>query len=198
MHALAKAKTMTAVKTKAAKARGRKEPARKTAAKAVAARPAARQAAKPGETPAKRSTPAKAAKVPRPEASAVTTKQNSPSTRGAASKNAPLPEPRAPLATLIAKATVVKVKHVATQKLVDPPTPARAPERHPAATPVAAAQPRADLPPTSGFTMLVDGHFKSEFDTLKHAKAAAAELLGRFPMLRLEIYDAAKKARVAV
>ena len=44
--------------------------------------------------------------------------------------------------------------------------------------------PRADRPPTEGFVVIVDGHFKSEFET-----AEAAELLGRklkstYPMLR--------------
>jgi len=60
----------------------------------------------------------------------------------------------------------------------------------------AAASQRADRPPADGFTLLVDGHFKSCFDDLKGAKAAASELKGRFPMLRVEIYDAAKKARL--
>ncbi len=60
----------------------------------------------------------------------------------------------------------------------------------------AGASTRADLPPADGFTLLVDGHFKSRFDDLKGAKAAASELKGRFPMLRVEIYDAAKKARL--
>jgi hypothetical protein len=55
---------------------------------------------------------------------------------------------------------------------------------------------RADLPPPDGFTLLVDGHFKNCFDDLKGAKAAATELKGRFPMLKVEIYDAAKKARL--
>lgn len=62
--------------------------------------------------------------------------------------------------------------------------------------PTEAAAQRADRPPADGFTLLVDGHFKSCFDDLKGAKAAASELKGRFPMLRVEIYDAAKKARL--
>jgi hypothetical protein len=56
--------------------------------------------------------------------------------------------------------------------------------------------PRADLPPADGFTLLVDGHFKNCFDDLKGAKAAASELKSRFPMLKVEIYDAAKKTRL--
>ena len=54
--------------------------------------------------------------------------------------------------------------------------------------------PRADRPPTEGFVVIVDGHFKSEFET-----AEAAELSGRklksHPMLKIEIYDAATKVR---
>ena len=55
---------------------------------------------------------------------------------------------------------------------------------------------RADMPPANGFTLLVDGHFKSQYDDLKGAKAAASELKGRFPMLRVEIYDADRKTRL--
>ena len=32
--------------------------------------------------------------------------------------------------------------------------------------------PRADRPPTKGFVVVVDGHFKSEFDTVDAASAA--------------------------
>ena len=45
---------------------------------------------------------------------------------------------------------------------------------------------------------MVDGHFKSQFETLKSAKQAASELQSRFPVLRVEIYDAEKKARLKV
>jgi hypothetical protein len=55
---------------------------------------------------------------------------------------------------------------------------------------------RADRPPTEGFVTIVDGHFKSEFDSAD----AAAEKSGRklkaaYPMLQIEIYDAANKVR---
>ena len=49
--------------------------------------------------------------------------------------------------------------------------------------------PRADRPPTEGFVVIVDGRFKSEFET-----AEAAELLGR-KLKSTEIYDAATKVR---
>jgi hypothetical protein len=35
---------------------------------------------------------------------------------------------------------------------------------------------RADRPPTEGFVTVVDGHFKSEFDTAEAAETAARKL----------------------
>lgn len=55
---------------------------------------------------------------------------------------------------------------------------------------------RADIPPTDGFTLVVDGHYKTEFDDEASAKAAAADLLTKFRMLKVEIYDAKKRERV--
>ncbi len=55
--------------------------------------------------------------------------------------------------------------------------------------------PRADRPPTEGFVMVVDGHFKSEFDTLDAAERSGRKLKSAYPMLQIEIYDAATKAR---
>ena len=54
--------------------------------------------------------------------------------------------------------------------------------------------PRADRPPTKGFVVVVDGHFKSEFDTVDAASAAGRKLKSTYPMLQIEIYDAATKA----
>jgi hypothetical protein len=64
--------------------------------------------------------------------------------------------------------------------------------------PASNTAPRADVPPEAGFTLLVDGHFKSQYETLAQATQAATELKSRFPILRVEIYDAAKKTRQAV
>jgi hypothetical protein len=72
------------------------------------------------------------------------------------------------------------------------------PAAKPAIVSVKPPPPRADIPPTEGYTLLVDGHFKNQFDDLARARAAACDLLGRFPMLRIEIYDAAGKARLPV
>ena len=54
---------------------------------------------------------------------------------------------------------------------------------------------RADIPPTGGFTLVVDSHYKTEYDDEESAKVAAAGLLNRFPMLQIEIYDAEKRTR---
>jgi hypothetical protein len=55
--------------------------------------------------------------------------------------------------------------------------------------------PRADWPPTEGFVVVVDGHFKTEFKTLEPAEALGRKLKSAYPMLRVEIYDAATEAR---
>ena len=52
---------------------------------------------------------------------------------------------------------------------------------------------RADRPPTEGFVTVVDGHFKSEFDSAEAAEAAGRKLKSAYPMLQIEIYDAATK-----
>jgi len=55
--------------------------------------------------------------------------------------------------------------------------------------------PRADGPPAEGFVVIVDGHFKSEFDTVEAAEASGRELKSTYPMLQIEIYDAATRVR---
>jgi hypothetical protein len=55
--------------------------------------------------------------------------------------------------------------------------------------------PRADRPPTEGFVVIVDGHFKSEFATIEDAEVSGRKLKSTYPMLQIEIYDAAKKVR---
>jgi hypothetical protein len=54
---------------------------------------------------------------------------------------------------------------------------------------------RADLPPTEGFVTIIDGHFKSEFDTVDAAEASARKLKAAYPMLQIGIYDASNKIR---
>ncbi|WP_029582516.1 hypothetical protein [Bradyrhizobium sp. URHD0069] len=57
---------------------------------------------------------------------------------------------------------------------------------------------RADQPPTDGFVTVVDGHFKSKFDTAEAAETAARKLKSAYPMLQIETYDAANKVRTLV
>ena len=55
--------------------------------------------------------------------------------------------------------------------------------------------PRADRPPTEGFVVIVDGHFKSEFEPAEAAELSGRKLKSTYPMLQIEIYDAATKVR---
>jgi hypothetical protein len=57
---------------------------------------------------------------------------------------------------------------------------------------------RADIAPEEGYSMVVDGHFKTHFSKESAAKKAATELLARYPMLQIEIYDAEAKSRTRV
>lgn len=54
---------------------------------------------------------------------------------------------------------------------------------------------RADLAPATGYAIVVDGRFKTEFVDENAALKAAAELLAKYPMLKVEIYDASSKSR---
>ena len=54
---------------------------------------------------------------------------------------------------------------------------------------------RADRPPTEGFATVVDGHFKSVFDTAEAAEVSGRKLKTAYPMLQVQIYDAAMKVR---
>jgi hypothetical protein len=42
---------------------------------------------------------------------------------------------------------------------------------------------------------IVDGHFKTEFDTVEAAEASGRELKSAYPRLQVEIYDAVTKVR---
>lgn len=55
--------------------------------------------------------------------------------------------------------------------------------------------PRADRPPTEGFVVVVDGHFKSEFETAEAAESSGRKMKSTYPMLQIEIYDAVTKVR---
>ena len=57
---------------------------------------------------------------------------------------------------------------------------------------------RADIAPASGFALVVDGHFKTQFESDAAANKTAKELLGKYPMLQVAIYDASTKARTQI
>src|SRR5258708_34664373 len=52
---------------------------------------------------------------------------------------------------------------------------------------------RADLIPTEGFGLEVDGLMKTVFPTLQAALKRAHDLKAEFPMLQIKVYDAAEK-----
>ena len=57
---------------------------------------------------------------------------------------------------------------------------------------------RADIAPSEGYALVVDGHFKTQFAEKVAAMKAATELLAKYPMLQVEIYDASLKSRTLV
>ena len=57
---------------------------------------------------------------------------------------------------------------------------------------------RADIAPSDGYALVVDGHFKTRFAEKDAAKKAATELLAKYPMLQIEIYDASSRSRTLV
>jgi hypothetical protein len=57
---------------------------------------------------------------------------------------------------------------------------------------------RADIAPTNGYAIVVDGHFKTQFVEEEAAQKAAKDLLAIYPMLQIEVYDAKSKLRSLV
>jgi hypothetical protein len=54
---------------------------------------------------------------------------------------------------------------------------------------------RADKAPTDGYSLVVDGHFKSHHATIEAAQEAGSALKNQFQMLQVQIYDAATRTR---
>jgi hypothetical protein len=57
---------------------------------------------------------------------------------------------------------------------------------------------RADIPPSEGYVLVVDGHFKSEFKTVEAAEESGGKLKMKFPKLQIQIYDAETRTRSAL
>jgi hypothetical protein len=53
----------------------------------------------------------------------------------------------------------------------------------------------AMLAPNDGYSLVVDGLFKSHHSTIEAAEQAALALKSRYRMLQVQIYDAASKTR---
>src|SRR3954452_10526370 len=54
---------------------------------------------------------------------------------------------------------------------------------------------RADKAPTDGYSLVVDGHFKSHHATVEAAEEAGMALKNQFQMLQVQVYDAETKTR---
>ena len=57
---------------------------------------------------------------------------------------------------------------------------------------------RADKAPTEGYSLVVDGHFKSHHATQEAAEAAGLALKTKYQMLQVQVYDAATKTRAMI
>jgi len=57
---------------------------------------------------------------------------------------------------------------------------------------------RADITPSSGFILEVDGRMKKQFESESEARAEALQLKERFPMLQVKVYDAVEKTRMLI
>ena len=57
---------------------------------------------------------------------------------------------------------------------------------------------RADRAPTEGYSLVVDGHFKSHHDTVEAAQEAGLKLKTAYQMLQIQIYDSATKTRTMI
>jgi hypothetical protein len=57
---------------------------------------------------------------------------------------------------------------------------------------------RANVMPTDGYVLSVDGKLKTSYETAEEATAAGAQLKRSFPVIQITVYDAARKAYVPV
>ena len=57
---------------------------------------------------------------------------------------------------------------------------------------------RADVTPSSGFVVEIDGQMKKQFESESDARADALQLKARFPMLQVKVYDAVEKTRMSI
>jgi hypothetical protein len=58
--------------------------------------------------------------------------------------------------------------------------------------------PPANLRPTEGYILEVDGKFKSEYETSEAAMKAGLELKKKYPHIQVKVYDAKELTRTLV
>ena len=60
------------------------------------------------------------------------------------------------------------------------------------------ANPRADAIPTDGYVLSIDGKLKTRYETSKEAITAGVKLKQSFPVIQVEIFDAAARVYTLV
>jgi hypothetical protein len=58
--------------------------------------------------------------------------------------------------------------------------------------------PSANVLPTEGYVLEIDGKFKSEYETSDAAMKAGLELKNKYPYLQVIVYDAKERTRTLV
>ena len=58
--------------------------------------------------------------------------------------------------------------------------------------------PSANVMPTEGFVLQIDGKFKSEYESPELAMKAGLELKKKYPFLQVIVYDAKERTRTMV
>ena len=58
--------------------------------------------------------------------------------------------------------------------------------------------PSANVLPTEGYVLEIDGKFKSQYETSEAALKAGLELKTKYPQIQVKIYDAKARARTPV
>ncbi len=58
--------------------------------------------------------------------------------------------------------------------------------------------PSANVMPTEGFVLQIDGKFKSQYESPEQAMKAGLELKKKYPFLQVIVYDAKERTRTTV
>ena len=58
--------------------------------------------------------------------------------------------------------------------------------------------PRANILPTEGYVIEVDGKFKTEYESSEAAMKAGLELKKKYPHIQVKVYDAKERTRTPV